>query len=32
MILAMKRFSNNKHPGDDGLKKEFHETFWEELK
>ena len=32
VILGMKSFSNNKSPGNDGLTKEFHETFWEELK
>ena len=28
----MKSFSNNKSPGNNGLTKEFYETFWEELK
>ena len=28
----MKVFSNNKSPGNDGLTKEFYETFWEEQK
>ena len=28
----MKSVSNNKSPGNDGLTKDFHETFWEELK
>ena len=32
MIHAIKSFSNNKSPGNDGLTKEFYETFWEELK
>ena len=32
MILATKSFSNNKSPENDGLTKEFYETFWEELK
>ena len=31
-ILALKSFSNNKSPRNDGLTKEFYETFWEELK
>ena len=32
MILALKDFSHNKSPGNNGLTKEFYETFWEELK
>ena len=32
MILAMKRFNNNKSPGNDGTTKEFFENFWEDLK
>ena len=28
----MKSFSNSRSPGNDGLKKGFYETFWEELK
>ena len=28
----MKSFSNNKSPGNDGLTKNFYETFWEEQK
>ena len=31
VILAMKSFSNNKSPGNNGLTKEFCETSWEEL-
>ena len=30
--FLLKSFSNNKSPGNDGLTKEFYETFWEELK
>ena len=32
MIIAIKSFSNNKSLGNDGLTKQFYETFWEELK
>ena len=32
VILAMKSFSNNKSPGNDGLTEKLYETFWEELK
>ena len=32
MILALKDFSHNKSPGNNGPTKEFYETFWEELK
>ena len=32
VILVLKSFSNSKSPGNDGLTKEFYETFWEELK
>ena len=32
VILALKSFSYNKSPGNDGLTKEFQENFWEELK
>ena len=28
----MKSFSNSRSPGNNGLKKGFYETFWEELK
>ena len=31
-ILAMRSFSNDRSLGNDGLPKEFYETFWEELK
>ena len=31
-IVAMESFSNNKSLGNEGLTKEFYETFWEELK
>ena len=29
---ALKRIPNNKSPGNNGLTKEFYETFWDELK
>ena len=32
MIDALKSFSNNKSPGNDGLTKEFYEAFWIDLK
>ena len=32
VIDALKSFSNNKSPGNDGLTKEFYEAFWSELK
>ena len=32
VILVLKSFSNSKSPGNDGLTKEFYETFWEELR
>ena len=31
-LNAPKSTPNNKSPGNDGLKKEFYETFWEEIK
>ena len=32
LFEALKSMQNNKSPGNDGLSKEFYETFWEELK
>ena len=32
LFQALKSMPNNKSPGNDGLSKEFYETFWEELK
>ena len=32
MLDALKSFSNNKPPGNEGSTKEFHETCWSELK
>ena len=30
--VALKSIPNNKTPGNDGLSKDFHETFWEDVK
>ena len=32
MLKALKSMQNNKYPGNDGLTKEFYETFWNEIK
>ena len=32
LVNALKSMPNNKSPGNDGLTKEFYETFWEEIK
>ena len=32
LFEALKSMQNNKSPGNDGLSKEFYESFWEELK
>ena len=32
LLNALKSMPNNKSPGNDGLTKEFYETFWEEIK
>ena len=32
LICALKNIPKNKSPGNDGLSKEFYETFWDELK
>ena len=32
MVDALKSFSNNNSPGNDGLTKEFYKAFWSELK
>ena len=32
LLLILKSMSNNKWPGNDGLTKEFHKVFWENLK
>ena len=32
LFEVLKSMQNNKSPGNDGLPKEFYETFWEELR
>ena len=32
ILNALKSMPNNKSPGNDGLTREFYETFWEEVK
>ena len=32
LLISLKSTQNNKTPGDDGLTKEFYETFWNEIK
>ena len=32
LLNALKSMSNDKSPGNDGLTKEFYETFWNEIK
>ena len=32
ILISLKRMQNNKIPGNDGLTKEFYETFWNEIK
>ena len=32
LLKSLKSTKNDKSPGNDGLTKEFHETFWEEVK
>ena len=32
LLIYLKSMQNNKTPGNDGLTKEFYETFWDEIK
>ena len=32
LLVALKSMPNNKTPGNNGLPKEFYETFWEDIK